>query len=221
MTSRPVRLLVAACLPLTALLSVASVLLQPQFTADPAERLATIDAAGTSATVSVVLFVLSQLPFLVGVVGIASLVHPIAPRTAWTGGVLGVFGGFGHAVFGGIALAYLALATDAAHRVALAEVITRVEAGPAKLFMAMGLLGTVLSLVVLGVGLFRSRIAPRWIPVALWAFVVLEFGLSGVATWASLASGLVYLAACTGLAVHLVRGSSAMAVSAGVPAPVA
>ena len=190
------------------MLSVASVLLQPEFTADPAERLAAIDAAGASATVSALLFALSQLPFLVAVVGIALLAHRGAPRTAWTGGVLGVLGGFGHAVFGGIALAYVALASDAGHRAALAEVVTRVEAGPAKLFMAMGLLGTVLSLVVLGVALFRSKTVAAWIPMALWAFVVLEFGLSGVATWASLASGLVYVVACTGLAAELLRRRS-------------
>ena len=52
MFTRPARILVATCLPLTALLSVVSVLLQPEFTADPAARLAAIDAAGTSATVS-------------------------------------------------------------------------------------------------------------------------------------------------------------------------
>jgi hypothetical protein len=106
-------------------------------------------------------------------------------------------------------MTYLALATDATHRATLSPVITRVEAGPAKLFMAMGLLGTALGLVLLGVALFRSRAVPRWIPVALWAFVLLEFGLSGVAAWAALGSALLYLSAFTGIAVWLVRRPAA------------
>ena len=125
--------------------------------------------------------VIVSVTFLVAVVAIAALSHRGAPRTSWTGGVLGVLGGFGHAVFGGLALSYLALAADAGHRDVLGDVVTRIEAGPAQLFMAMGLVGTVLGLVLLGVALFRSRVVPRWIPVALWAFVVLEFGLGGVA----------------------------------------
>jgi hypothetical protein len=117
-------------------------------------------------------------------------------------------------------MSYLALAGDATHRATLSAVITRVEAGPAKLFMAMGLLGTVLALVILGVALFRSRAVERWIPVALWAFVVLEFALSGVATWASLVAGLVYLAAFSGIAITLVRASGPDAMPARPTAPV-
>jgi hypothetical protein len=223
MTSRPVRVLAAVSLPLTALLSVVSVLTQPEFSSEPAARLSTIEAAGTSATISVMAFALSQLPFLVAVVAVAALAHPRAPRAAWIGGVLGVVGGFGHAVFGGLALSYLALAADAGHRVVLGDVVTRVESGPARLFMAMGLVGTVLGLSVLALGLFRSRAVPRWIPVALWVFVVLEFGLSGLATWGSLASGLVYLVAFTGVSVRMVRTDEPMAspVEHSVPAPVA
>ena len=124
--------------------------------------------------------------------------------------MLGVLGGFGHSVFGGISLTYLALAADATHRATMGDAVTRVEAGPAKVFMAMGLLGTVLGLVVLGIALFRSRAVVRWVPVALWFFVVLEFALSNIASWASLLSGLVYLAAFTGIAAQILRERGAM-----------
>ncbi len=219
MNTRPARILAAACLVLTALLSIVSVLTQPEFTADPAARLGDLHAGGTSATVSAVTFALSQLPFLVAVVAMAAIAHARAPRTAWTGGVLGVLGGFGHSVFGGIGLTYVALASDAAHRATLAAVVTRVEDGPAKLFMAMGLLGTVLGLLTLGIALFRSRAVPRWIPIALWVFIVLEFALSNISTWASLASGVIYLAAFAGIAVQLVRDGELMGspVEPGVP----
>ena len=80
------------------------------------------------------------------------------------------------------------------------------ESGLAVIFMAAGLLGTVLGLVLLGIALFRSRVVPRWIPVALWLFIVTEFVLTSVSEWASPAAGLLYVAAFTGIAVQLVRG---------------
>ena len=76
MTTTPARLFAATCLVVTALLSVVSVLLQPEFSADPAERLAAIDAAGASGVVSLLTFVLAQLPFMVAAVAIALLARP-------------------------------------------------------------------------------------------------------------------------------------------------
>ncbi len=210
MSTTPARLLAAASLVLTALLSIVSVLLQPEFPADPADRLAAIDEAGSTATVSILAFALTQLPFLVAVVAIAFVAAAGARRTAIIGGVLAVLGGFGHAVFSGIGLSQLAMADDAANREAMGEVITRIESGPAVVFMAAGLLGTVLGLVLLGVALFRSRVVPRWIPVALWLFLVMEFVGSGLTEWASPAAGLLYLAAFTGIARQIVRGSDAV-----------
>ena len=74
--------------------------------------------------------------------------------------------------------------------------------------MAMGLLGTVLGLILLG----RRPVpvpasVPRWIPVSLWAFVVMEFAGTGFSEWASPAAGLLYLAAFTGIAIELVGPS--------------
>ncbi len=206
MSSRPVRFLVAGCLLLAGLLSFVSVLLQPTFSQEPTARLAELDAAGASAVVSALTFGLAQLPFLVAVVAVAALTHRGAPRAAWVAGVLAVLGGFGHAVFSGVSYAYLALAADSSHRATLGQVVTRVEAGPAKVFMAMGLLGTVLGLVTLGIALFRSRVAPRWIPVALWAFVVVEFAFSGLSDWAEAGAGALFLAAFTGMAAQVWRG---------------
>jgi len=206
MTTRPARLFAATCLVVTALLSAISVLTQPEFSADPAERLAAMDAAGSTGAVSLLTFVLAQLPFMVAAVVVAMMTRTRSPRLAITGGALAVVGGFGHAVFGGIGLAYLAMSSDAANRAAFANVVTGVESGPAVIFMAAGLLGTVIGLVLLGLALFRSRVVPRWIPVALWLFIVTEFVLTNVSDWASPAAALLYVAAFTGIAVQLVRG---------------
>jgi hypothetical protein len=217
MSTTPARLLAAVSLVLTALLSGVSVLLQPEFPAGPADRLAAIDEAGSTATVSILAFAFAQLPFLVAVVATAFLAAAGARRTAIIGAVFAVLGGFGHAVFGGIGLSQLALAADAANREAMGEVITRIESGPAIVFMAMGLLGTVLGLVLLGVALFRSRAVPRWIPVALWLFLVMEFVGSGLTEWASPAAGLLYLAAFTGIARHIVWGAGPVGAVTGTP----
>lgn len=211
--SRPVRLLAAASLLLTAVLSLVSVLLQPEFASDPVELLAGIDAAGGTAVASALAFGLAQLPFLVTVVAVAALAHHGSPRAAWAGGVLAVLGGFGHAVFAGVALTWLALAADADGRAVLAPVVTRVESGPAVVFMAAGLIGTVLGLLVLGIALFRSQVVPRWVPVALWAFLVTEFALTNLTDWAAPLAALLYLAAFVGLAGAFLRPVSPAAPS--------
>ena len=71
--------------------------------------------------------------------------------------------------------------------------------------MLMGLLGTMLGILVLAMGLFRSRVVPRWAPVALWVFLLLEFGGSGISEWAGLASGVFYVAGLAAVAVTLWR----------------
>jgi hypothetical protein len=203
LTQRPARILAAVCLIVTALLSVVSVLLQPEFPSDPADRLAAVAESGTAGTTSLLAFALSQLPFMIAAVAIAALAASVR-RTAVVGCVLAVLGGFGHAVFSGIGLAYLGMSGDAANRDAMGAVVESIETGPAVVFMAMGLVGTVLGIILLGVALFRSGSVPRWIPVTLWAFVLTEFVGAGLSEWASPAAGLLYLAAFTGLALELV-----------------
>ncbi|MET0998679.1 MAG: hypothetical protein ABWX73_08210 [Marmoricola sp.] len=209
MPTTTARLVAATCLVVTALLSTVSVMLQPEFSADPSDRLAAIDASGAAGAISLLTFVLAQLPFLVAVVALALLARTVSPRLAAAGGALAVIGGFGHAVFGGVGLAYLAMSSDVADRAAMAEVVTRIESGPAVLFMASGLLGTVIGLVLLGIALLRSGAVARWIPWTLWAFLVTEFAISNVTEWAAPAAGLLYLAAFGGVAAQLVRGDLA------------
>lgn len=200
--SRPVRVVAATSLVATAVLSAVAVLLEPEFPAEATDRLASMAEGGTSVAISAVAFTLSQLPFLVGVVLIALYSFAASPKLAVAGGILASLGGFGHAVFGGIALSQLAMA-DSPETAAMGEVVEAIESGPAIPFMAMGLLGTVLGVLLLGVALFRSRLVPRWIPVALWGFLVVEFVGTSLSDWASPAAVALYLAACGGLAAQL------------------
>lgn len=209
-----IRTLVAACLVATALLSAVFVLLQPELGNDPADQLAAIAAGGTGAKASAFGFALSQLPFAIAVAGLTVWLAPASPKIAVAGGTLAVLGGFGHAVFSGTMLTQVLMAGNEANRSAYAQLAGDIQSFPLVLpFMAAGLLGTVLGIVLLGVAHVRSKRSPRWIGPALWAFVLLEFLGSAISEWSSYAAAVLYLAAFTALAVTI-HGSRDAAVAA-------
>lgn len=189
----------------TAALTLPMIVFPPEFPNGFVERLAAIDAAGVQGTISAVTFVLAQLPFLIGVLGIGHLLRERAPILSNLGTSLAVIGAFGHSVAGGISLAYLSMAADAPNRSVHAAVMESIESGPAVAFMAMGVIGTVLGILLLGIGLWRAKVGPRWVGPVLGAFLVVEFGGSAVSEWTAPLSGLLYLAALTALAVTIWR----------------
>ena len=203
-TTVPLRRLFAACLGVAALGSVIWVALQPPFPEGYDARLAAIDEAGTGAAISAFLFTASQLPWLAAVVGIAWLAHRGSSRFAAVGGTLAVLGGFGHAVFGGAMLVTVLMARDVADRPVMAELLETIESSPLLIpFMAAGLLGTVLGLLLLGVALWRSRVVPRWVPLVLWAFLVVEFVGSNLSEYATYLSSVCLLLSFGALAQRL------------------
>ena len=164
-------------------------LLEPAFPADYAERLASIDAGGTSTAVSAAAFPLSQVFMLAAVLAIAHLVRHRSPVMSNLGASLSVIGVIGHAVIGGSMLMSVTMAADPDNREAYAAVLEDFESSPFMLFAAAGLIGTVLGLLLLSIGLWRSRATARWVPATLWAFLVIEFvgqALSDYATYAAL-----------------------------------
>jgi len=199
------RNIAAAGLVVAAVLSGVSVVLQPTFVDGYAARLAAIDDAGAAGALSAVAFVVSQLPLVVGVLGVAHLLRGRSPRLSTVAATLCVLGAFGHAVFGGISLVYVAAAGDAADRDAYASLMKQVEASPIMIFAALGLLGTVLGLLLLGASLWRSQLVARWVPVALWAFLVVEFAASGLSSYASYLSGVLLVVVMGALAVWIAR----------------
>lgn len=72
-------------------------------------------------------------------------------------------------------------------------------------YLAMGMLGLVLGMILLGVTLLRARFGPLWLGVAPILFVVAEFGLSGLSEWAFYAAGLLFAASMVGMAVVTLR----------------
>jgi hypothetical protein len=189
----------------TAGLMVVSVLLSPEFPGDFESLLAEIDAGGTGASVSAFTFALAQLPFVAGVLGVGHLLRDRTPVLSNVGTSLAVVGAFGHSVYGGVSMVQLSMADDVANRSVHAAVLDSVESGPAVAFMAMGLLGTVLGLLLLSIGVWRAHVLPRWTAPALWGFLVVEFVGSNVSDWAGQVSGILYVAALGALAVAVLR----------------
>lgn len=199
----------AACLVAAAALTVVSVVLQPAVDGDVAARLAAIEASGSRSVISITAFTLSQLPFVVGLLGVAHLLRERAPRISNVTATLGLLGGFGHAVFGGVAFVMVAMAQDVPNRAAHARVLDAVEQSPSALFMAMGLIGTVLSLVCMALGLWRARLGPRWVPAVLVAFVLVEFVGTSLTSWASSVSAVLFALSFAALAVTVWRSDPA------------
>lgn len=190
----------AAGLVSTALMMVVSILLAPEFPSDRVEQLAAIDVGGDLAATSAFLFALAQLPFIAAVLGVGHLLRARSPRLSNLGTSLGLIGAFGHSVYGGVSMVQLAMAADRRNHTVHAAVLDQVESGPAVAFMAMGLLGTVLGILLLSIGVFREHLGPRWVGPALWAFLVVEFAGSAVSDWSSHLSVLLYVAAFIALA---------------------
>lgn len=191
----------------TALLSVGSVLLQPDLAGSPAQRLAAIDAAGARGQVSAAAFVLAQLPAIAGLLGVAHLLRERAPRLSSVGGTLAVLGAFGHSVFGGVMLVETVMAGRGNDRGAYAALVGQVESSPVMVFALLGLAGTVLGVLVLALGLWRSHVVPGWVPALLGLWVVVEFVGTGVSALAEPLSAAMYLVACVALARFLHRTS--------------
>lgn len=210
----------AAGLVVAAVLSGLSVVLQPPFPDGFAARLAAIDGAGTGAALSAAAFVLAQLPLGAGVLGVAHLLRGRSPRMSTVAASLCVLGAFGHAVFGGVSLVYVVAAGDQANRDAYASLVQQVESSPVMAFAALGLLGTVIGLVLLGISLWRAQLVARWVPAALWAFIVVEFAGSGLSDYASYVSGVLFVVVMGALAGWVLRSPVSAWTRGSDPVPV-
>ena len=170
-----------------------SVIFQPDLGGSTADR---FDAMSSSvAARSAAAFVGSQLPLLVGFLAIGRLLLPSAPKLSASGAALAVAGCFGHAVFGGASLVFVMMARDETHRGVQVALFDQIQGSPIMVFAALGLLGTVLGLLLLGIGLFRTRTGPAWVGPVIWAFLLVEFVGSSVSRYASYVSVLLLAAA--------------------------
>ncbi len=215
-TARYVRSVAAISLVLNAVLSIVSIALMPALAESTIGNLEAMNAAGATAAISASAFVLAQLPFIISVLGIAHLAGIRAPIIAMIGGTIAVIGGFGHAAFASTRLMQLAMAADTSNHAVYAGLLDGGMPMTLMVLMMAGTVGTVLGLVLLGVALLRAKAGPRWVPFAMWLWVLVEFAGTSITAWASLVSGLLYLGVFGTLAVTVWRSPLAVWASAEV-----
>ena len=205
--ARFTRAAVAGSFVVGAVLTVVSILLMPDFSGSHAESLQAIADAGSAATISAFGFTASQLFLAVALVGLAHLLRDRSPVLAILGATLALLGAFGHAVYGGVNLIMLLMADDLGALSTHVGILERSEQGLAVPIMAVGLLGTVLGFILLGVAVWRSGLGQRWVGPAMLLWVPLEFVGSGLSQWASYASGVLYAAIFVALALAVLQSS--------------
>ena len=91
-------------------------------------------------------------------------------------------------------------------RAAAAAALQAIENSPiiTAVFLAPFLVGCVLGLLTLAFGLLQSAVLPRWVPVALLAFVVIDFGTGPVGP---IDPHWLYFAAAIGVSHRVLRSS--------------
>jgi hypothetical protein len=73
------------------------------------------------------------------------------------------------------------------------------------IFALLGLAGTVLGMLLLSIGLFRSQVVPRWMPVVVWLFIVVEFVGTGLSDNAAYLSAVLVVLAFGAIAREIHR----------------
>ncbi len=203
-TAKYRRFLAALSLALTAALTVVWIVLAPA-AEHPDGPLGAIAATPTTATISALAFAYAQLLFIVALLGAAQLVSSRSPIMSNLAATFGIIGGFGHTIFAGGSLVTLAMAADPANASAYNAILDREISAVDGIPMLMGMIGTVLAILFLGIGLLRAKVGPVWIPIALFVFLVAEFAVGNFVPWAFYASGALYLIALVALAVVVWR----------------
>lgn len=170
MSARPVPALLAT-LPAAPLLTLLGVVLMPTTPADAAGTLAGIAAEPGRWLTAGVLLLAGQLLFVAAGVAVAGLLGAAPSRAGSAGGVLLAASGALHVGVLGYTLAELPLS-----RVGATAGAAAMFESPAFLVLLLPTLVTVYAGTVLcAVALWRTRLTPRWVPVALVIAPVLEF----------------------------------------------
>jgi hypothetical protein len=184
----------------TAVLLPASALIQPDLPNGGGPMLSAVHDVGWRAPAATTLFMLGQLFNLVGLATIGYLLRDRARRLAAVGVVIAFVGAFAEAVYTGVSFTISAMAADPAGHATYAPLIDQMMSSPVGLIALTGLAGSVVGVLLLSIGIFRSHLGPRWIGPALWVFLVLEYAVSGVSIYAGYLAVLVCLAAYLALA---------------------
>jgi uncharacterized protein (DUF1330 family) len=147
------------------------------------------------------LFLLTQLLALAVIPAVVTLARPRGAGLAAIGSFLLAVGIVAHAGVGGAQMSRVALA-ESPDRDAMVDLWQAMESNAAETAIgAVGLLGFLLGAILLSAALLRSGRVPKWIPILLWAGLIVEFGLFSF-QYGSLAGLALFGTALMGLGLH-------------------
>ena len=155
----------------------ASELLAPSQGDGNAELLAAVADHHGAWLGSNVLLLASTILFVPAVFGVLHLVRDRTPRLGHFAAGFGILGALGHVGY----VTYSIVVYEAARVGARGEMVAlldRLDEGASVILLPL-ILSFAVSVLLLGIALYRARIAPRWVMLAVIAAVVIEIGAPG------------------------------------------
>jgi hypothetical protein len=182
--------------PLVLLVSLGAL---PDLPEDPTAMLAAIAANRERTMVAALLLMLSSVLFLPAFVGLIHLLRDRGVVLGHLGGGLALLGALGHIDLATHWLVYVQMTTGGADQAQMAALINRIQGDPALSPIMLTYAGIDIGLLLLGIGLWRARVVPRWaaagIVLAIVLFIIGDV-ISGGGT-------IIVLVVLAGLAISL------------------
>lgn len=207
-----------AALALSALLTLVATAIAPANEDDAGAQLLVVGAHRGRWYASDLLVLLSLAALLPGVVGLMGVLRERQTRLGHAGGALALTGIVCVAVVSGFGFVewQMVQGSGGQHLAQMAALLERVESAPAVQPVLLGAGLVTIGLAVLGIALWRARVAPAWVPLllALGALGV-DAGYETTVAPLAMAGAAVNLIALAWLGRRLATGEIALAAERG------
>jgi Domain of unknown function (DUF4386) len=145
----------------------------PDLPDDPTAMLAAIAANRERTVVAALLFMLSSVLFLPAFVGLIHLLRDRGVVLGHLGGGLALLGVWGHIALATHWLVYVQMTMGGAEQTQMVALMNRIEGDTALLPVTLTQAGSGIGFLLLGIGLWRARVGPRWAAVGIVLAIVL------------------------------------------------
>jgi hypothetical protein len=145
----------------------------PDLPDDPTAMLAAIAANRERTVVAALLLMLSSVLFLPAFVGLIHLLRDRGVVLGHLGGGLALLGALGHIAVATHWLVYVQMTMGGADQTQMVALMNRIEGDPAWLPITPTLAGIDIGFLLLGIGLWRARVVPRWAAAGIVLAIVL------------------------------------------------
>jgi hypothetical protein len=178
---------------------VASAIVSPQLKSDEGAQIGVIAANPTRWYWFTLLLLIGSILLIPALLGIAALLHEHSPRLANIGGGLAILGSL--VAIGDVMSQFVSwqMAANGADRQQMAALLHRFDnaAGVGVLF-SVGGLAVLIGVILLTIGLIRTRIAPAWAAIGLSAATLLNVVAFSSASAAGVAVSWIVLLVAMG-----------------------